>query len=356
MNHRDTTKRIMIGNVPVGGGAPIVVQSMTSTFTKDVKATVKQIKKLERVGCEIVRVAVPDLESARAIGEIKKQIKIPLIADIHFNYKLGIEAIKQGADGLRINPGNIGARERIKAIVDEARARKIPIRIGINAGSLEEEILQKYSCRASAEALAESAIRNVKIMEDMGFYDLKISVKSSDVLTTVGAYRLVAKSLYYPLHLGITEAGTLVQGVVKSSVGMGILLAEGIGDTIRVSLTADPVEEVKAGYMLLSALNLRQRGITLISCPTCGRAEVDVLKIAREFEKRVGDIQYPLKVAIMGCVVNGPGEAKEADIGIAGGKKSGILFKGGKIIKKIKEKEMVDILIDEINNLLKERK
>lgn len=356
MNHRDTTKRIMIGNVPIGGGAPIVVQSMTSTFTKDVNVTVRQIKRLENAGCEIARVAVPDIDSAKAIAEIKKQIKIPLIADIHFNYKLGIEAIKHGANGLRINPGNIGAKERIKAIVEEARVRRIPVRVGINAGSLEEDILQKYSCRASAEALAESAIRNVKILEDMGFYDLKISVKSSDVLTTVDAYRLVAKSLNYPLHLGITEAGTLVQGVVKSSVGMGILLAEGIGDTIRVSLTADPVEEVKAGYMLLSALNLRQRGITLISCPTCGRAEVDVLKIAKDFEKRVGNIEYPLKVAIMGCVVNGPGEAKEADVGIAGGKKSGILFKRGKVIKKIKEKEMVDILIDEINNLLKENK
>ncbi len=356
MNHREMTKRIMVGNVPVGGGAPIVVQSMTSTFTKDVKSTIKQIKRLERAGCEIVRVAVPDVESARAIAEIKKQIRIPIIADIHFNYKLGIEAIKMGADGLRINPGNIGAKDRIKAIVDSAKEHKIPIRIGINSGSIEEEILKKYSCGVTSEALAESAIRNVRILEDMGFNDIKISVKSSDVLTTVNAYRLVAKSLNYPLHLGVTEAGTLVRGVIKSSVGMGILLAEGIGDTIRISLTADPVEEVKAGYILLSALNLRQRGITLISCPTCGRAEVDVLKIAREFEKRVGNVQVPLKVAIMGCVVNGPGEAKEADIGIAGGKKSGILFRRGKILKKIKEKEMVDILITEINNLIKEKR
>lgn len=357
MNHRDTTRRIMVGNVAIGGGAPIVVQSMTSTFTSDIKATLRQIKRLEKAGCEIVRVAVPDMESARAISEIKKQIKIPLIADIHFNYKLGIEALKNGADGLRINPGNIGSKERVKEIIDEAKSRKIPVRIGINAGSLEEDILQKYSCKATAEALAESALRNVRIIEDMGFNDIKISVKSSDVLTTVDAYRLVAKELNYPLHLGITEAGTLVQGVIKSSIGMGILLAEGIGDTIRVSLTADPVEEVKAGYMLLSALNLRQRGITLISCPTCGRAEVDVLKIAREFEKRVNfNSPHPLKVAIMGCVVNGPGEAKEADVGIACGKKSGILFKGGKIVKKIKEKEMVDILIDEINNLLKEKR
>lgn len=356
MTHREKTRRIMVGNVPIGGGAPIVVQSMTATFTKDVRSTVRQIKRLERAGCEIVRVAVPDVESARAISEIKKQIKIPLIADIHFNYKLGIEAIRYGADGLRINPGNIGSKERVKAIVEEAIARKIPIRVGINSGSLEEDILQKYSCRATAEALSESAIRNVRILEDLGFYDIKISVKSSDVLTTVDAYRLVAKSLNYPLHLGITEAGTLVQGVVKSSAGMGILLAEGIGDTIRVSLTADPVEEVKAGYMLLSALNLRRRGITLISCPTCGRAEVDVLKIAKEFERKAGHIEIPLKVAIMGCVVNGPGEAKEADVGIAGGKRSGILFKHGKIIKKVKEKEMVDILIEEINNIIKERR
>jgi (E)-4-hydroxy-3-methylbut-2-enyl-diphosphate synthase len=356
MNHRDRTKRIMVGNVPIGGGAPIVVQSMTSTFTKDVKTTVKQIKRLERAGCEIVRVAVPDIDSARAIAEIKKQVKIPVIADIHFNYKLGIESIKNGADGLRINPGNIGSKDRVKAIVEEAKARRIPIRIGINAGSLEEDILQKYSCMPTAEALAESAIRNVRMLEDMGFNDIKISVKSSDVFTTVNAYRLVARSLNYPLHLGVTEAGTLVQGIVKSSVGMGILLAEGIGDTIRISLTADPVEEVKSGYMLLSALNLRQRGITLISCPTCGRAEVDVLKIAREFEKRAGNVQIPLKVAIMGCVVNGPGEAKEADIGIAGGKKSGILFRKGQIIRKVKEKEMVDILINEINNLLEEKK
>jgi (E)-4-hydroxy-3-methylbut-2-enyl-diphosphate synthase len=329
---------------------------MTSTLTSDIKSTVKQIKRLERAGCEIVRVAVPDMASARAIGEIKKQIKIPIIADIHFNYKLGIEAIRNGADGLRINPGNIGSRDRLKAIVSEAGARKIPIRIGINSGSLEDDILQKYACKPVPEALAESAIRNVHLLEDMGFYDIKISVKSSDVMTTVEAYRLVARELNYPLHLGVTEAGTLVQGVVKSSVGMGILLAEGIGDTIRISLTADPVEEVKAGYVLLSSLNLRQRGITLISCPTCGRAEVDVLKITREFEKRVGNVVTPLKVAIMGCVVNGPGEAKEADIGIAGGKKSGILFKQGKIIRKIKENEMVEVLISEINDLVKEKK
>lgn len=356
MNHRETTRRIMVGNVPIGGGAPIVVQSMTTTFTRDIKATVREIRRLEKAGCEIVRLAVPDMESARAIAEIKKQVNVPVIADIHFNYKLGIEAIRNGADGLRINPGNIGNRDRIKAIVTEAKGHHVPIRVGVNSGSLEDDILQKYSCRATPEALAESAIKNVRILEDLDFFDIKISVKSSDVLTTVNAYRLIAKELKYPLHLGITEAGTLLQGVIKSSVGMGILLAEGIGDTIRVSLTADPVEEVKAGYMLLSSLNLRKRGITLISCPTCGRAEVDVLKIAREFERKVGNIEYPLTVAIMGCVVNGPGEAREADIGIAGGKRSGVLFKGGKIVKKIKEKEMVDTLIEEINNLLKEKK
>ncbi|HEY4716206.1 MAG TPA: flavodoxin-dependent (E)-4-hydroxy-3-methylbut-2-enyl-diphosphate synthase [bacterium] len=355
MIHREKTRRIMIGNIPVGGGAPVIVQSMTTTHTKDVNATVRQIKRLERSGCEIVRVAVPDIESARAVAKIRTAVNIPVVADIHYNYKLGIEAVKSGADALRINPGNIGSRGGLKSLIKEAMIRKIPVRVGVNAGSLEEDILFKYACTPSADALVESAIRNVRLLEDMGFRDIKVSLKSSDVLTTVEAYRKVASNLDYPLHLGVTEAGTLLRGAIKSSIGIGILLAEGIGDTIRVSLTADPVEEVKAAYMILSSLNLRKRGITLISCPSCGRSEIDLIRITKEFEKKMNAVTTPLTVAIMGCVVNGPGEAREADVGVAGGKGVAVLFRKGKLIKKIKEKEMVHVLIHEVMELSKKK-
>lgn len=350
---RRKTKKVMLRDVGVGGDAPITVQSMTNTKTRDVNSTVNQILELEEAGCEIIRVAVPDLESAMAISEIKKQIHIPLVADIHFDYRLALEAIKQGADGLRINPGNIGARERIKQIVDEARERNIPIRIGVNSGSLEKDLLLKYK-KPVAEALVESALRHVEILESMNFFDIVISLKSSDVITTVNSYRMLAKKVDYPFHLGITEAGTMFSGTVKSSIGLGILLYEGIGDTLRVSLTGDPVNEVKVGFEILKSLNLRNNGVNLISCPTCGRCEIDLIKIASDVENRLKNIKKPLKVAVMGCAVNGPGEAREADIGIAGGKKKVVIFKKGEIIKSVPEENAVSELMEQINKLVKE--
>ena len=315
---RKKTREIWIGPIKIGGDAPISVQSMTKTDTLDIRKTVRQIRRLEEAGCEIVRVAVVNEESAHAIAEIKKRIKIPLIADIHFHYRLALKAMESGADGLRINPGNIGGRDRLKTIVIEAKDRSIPIRIGVNAGSLEKDLLKRFG-GATAEAMVSSALRTIEWMEDLGFHQIKVSLKASDVPRTLEAYRLFSEKSDYPLHLGITEAGRGSGAIVKSSIGIGLLLSEGIGDTLRVSLTGDPMEEVKVGYEILRALKIRQRGVEIISCPTCGRCEIDLNRLVKRVEKNVQKISKPLTVAIMGCVVNGPGEAKEADIGIAGG-------------------------------------
>lgn len=350
---RRKTKKVMLRNVGIGGDAPITVQSMTNTKTYDVKSTVNQIFQLEEAGCEIIRVAVPDMESALAIADIKKQIHIPLVADIHFDYRLALEALKQGADGLRINPGNIGPKERIKKVVDSARERNVPIRIGVNSGSLEKDLLLKYK-KPVPEALVESALRHVEILESMNFYDIVISLKSSDVITTVNSYMLLAEKVDYPFHLGITEAGTAFSGTIKSSMGLGILLYYGIGDTLRVSLTGDPVDEVRIGFEILKNLKLRENGIDLISCPTCGRCEIDLIKIARDIEDRLKNIKKPLKIAVMGCAVNGPGEAREADIGIAGGRKRVVIFKKGEIIKSVSEESAVTELMEEIHKLIEE--
>lgn len=343
------SRQISIGDVKIGGGAPVSVQSMTITDTRDVTSTVSQIKRLEKAGCDIVRVAVPDMDAAKALGAIRKEIKIPLVSDIHFDYRLALESIKQRVDGMRINPGNIGARYRIKAVVDACRERRIPIRIGVNSGSLEKDILRKYN-HPTAEALVESAMRHVRILEDLDFYDIKISVKSTDVRKMIAAYRMLAEKTEYPLHLGVTEAGTPGMGTVKSSIGIGALLAEGIGDTIRVSLTGDPVEEVVVGMNILKSLGMRNNGIELISCPGCGRLEIDLEKLVSEVEQGVSgfNLQRPVKVAILGCVVNGPGEASEADIGIAGGRGKGMLYRDGKLIKSFRETELVGELVKEI--------
>lgn len=336
-----------MGNVPIGGNSPIVVQSMTKTDTRDIKKTVRQIKLLEKVGCEIIRVAVPDMEAAKALGEIKKRISIPLIADIHFNYKLALEAINQGIDGLRINPGNIGAKWKVKEVITAAKDRKVPIRIGVNAGSLPKDLMEKYG-HSTAEAMIESAERQIEILEENNFHDIKVSLKASDVLKTVEAYRLFSQKYDYPLHVGITETGPPPEGVVKSSIGIGMLLSEGIGDTIRVSLTSSPIVEVQVAYEILRALGLRALGIEIISCPTCGRCEVNIKKMVKEVKTALKDIKKHLKVAVMGCAVNGPGEAKEADFGIAGGKGKGILFIKGKIVKTVEEKDLVSSLIEVI--------
>jgi len=343
------SRQISVGNVKIGGGAPVSVQSMTITDTRDVDATVAEIHRLEGAGCDIVRVAVPDIYAAKAIGKIKKQINIPLISDIHFDYRLALEAVNQGVDGMRINPGNIGARYRIKTVVDAVKERGIPIRIGVNSGSLEKDILKKHGS-PTAEALVESALRHISILEDFDFYDIKISVKSTDVRKMVRAYRLLAEKTEYPLHLGVTEAGTPKMGVVKSSIGIGSLLVDGIGDTIRVSLTGDPVNEVVAGINILKSLGIRNNGIELISCPGCGRLEIDLMKLVNDVEQRVHGIELPkpVKVAILGCVVNGPGEASEADIGIAGGRGKGMLYKNGKLVRSFKESQIVDELVKEI--------
>ncbi|MDI6890005.1 MAG: flavodoxin-dependent (E)-4-hydroxy-3-methylbut-2-enyl-diphosphate synthase [Thermodesulfovibrionales bacterium] len=348
MEARKKTRTIYVGRVPVGGGNPIVVQSMTKTNTTDVTSTVRQIKSLEALGCEIIRLAVPDMKAAKALGAIKKSIDIPMIADIHFDRRLAIEAIEQGVDGLRINPGNIGARWKVKEVVTAAKVRGIPIRIGVNAGSLEKELLQKYG-HPVPEALVESAERHIQILEEIDFTNLKVSLKGSDVPTTVEAYRLFSERYDYPLHIGISETGPPSTGIIKSSVGLGILLSEGIGDTIRVSLTANSEEEVRVAYEILKSLNLRKKGAEIISCPTCGRCRIDLRGLATEVEYRLREIDKPIKIAVMGCVVNGPGEAKEADLGIAGGKGIGILFKKGRVIKKIKEKDLLDELMNEIS-------
>lgn len=340
----------MIGTVPVGGNAPCSVQSMCSTDTRNIAATTAQITALTEAGCEIVRCAVPDAEAARALGPIKAASAIPLIADIHFDYKLALTALENGIDGLRINPGNIGEKWKVQEVVQAARERLVPIRIGVNAGSLEKELLEKYG-HPTAAAMVESALGHVRILEDLGYDQIKVSLKASDVPKTVEAYRLLSQRIDYPLHIGITEAGTTFSGTIKSSVGLGILLAEGIGDTMRVSLTGDPVDEIRVGYGILKALGLRQRGINLVSCPTCGRCQIDLVPVAEEVERRLQKITKPLTVAVMGCVVNGPGEAREADVGIAGGRGEGLLFRHGEVIRKVPEKELADALVEEVEKM-----
>lgn len=351
MIRRRKTRQISVGPVQIGGDAPVSVQSMTKTDTRDVRKTVAQIRRLERAGCEIVRVAVPDEEAARAIAQIKSRIKIPLIADIHFNYRLALMAMAHGADGLRINPGNIGGRDRLKAIVSEAKSRSVPIRIGVNAGSLEKDLLKDFG-GPTPGAMVLSGLRAAESMEDLGFHLIKVSLKASDVLRTVEAYRLFSKKSDYPLHVGITEAGKGSGAVVKSAIGIGLLLSEGIGDTIRVSLTGDPLDEVRAGYEILRALKIRERGVEIISCPTCGRCEIDLGGLVEKVEKGVRKVAIPMTVAIMGCVVNGPGEAKEADIGIAGGKRVGLLFKKGEIVRKLKEVDLATVLLKEVYKMI----
>ena len=352
---RRRTRQIRVGSVPVGGDAPIAVQSMTSTDTRDVDATVAQIHRLEEAGCEIVRVAVPDADAARALGRIKARIGIPLVADIHFHHRLALEAIRQGVDGLRLNPGNIGDRDRVAAVVREAKAAGIPIRVGVNAGSLEEDLLARYGF-PTPEALVESALRHVRLLEDLGLDAIKVSLKASDVGLTVAAYRRFSELSDWPLHLGVTEAGTPLPGTVKSALGLGLLLAQGIGDTVRVSLTADPVEEVRVAYEILKALRLRHRGVNVIACPTCGRLEIDLEKLAREVESRLAHVREPLTVAVLGCVVNGIGEAREADLGIAGGKGVGLLFRNGQVLRKVREPELADALVREVEAVVAERR
>ncbi|MRR34707.1 flavodoxin-dependent (E)-4-hydroxy-3-methylbut-2-enyl-diphosphate synthase [bacterium] len=348
------TRQIHVGNLPVGGGAPCSVQSMCSTDTRDVSATLSQVRALASAGCEIVRCAVPDMTAAEALGEIKRQSPIPVIADIHFDYRLALRVLEGGIDGLRLNPGNIGERWKVEEVVRAARERLVPIRIGVNAGSLEKELLEKYG-HPTAEAMVESALGHVRILEDIGYDQIKISLKASDVVKTVEAYRLLAQKVDYPLHIGITEAGTIFSGTIKSSVGLGILLADGIGDTMRVSLTGDPVDEVRVGFEILKALGLRQRGINFVSCPTCGRCQINLIGVAQEVENRLASIDTPITVAVMGCVVNGPGEAREADVGIAGGRGEGLLFRHGEIVRKVPECEMADALVAEVQQMAKEK-
>ena len=347
---RRKTRGILIGAVPIGDGAPISVQSMTSTDTRDIRATVRQIRRLEKAGCEIIRVGVPDLEAARALGAIKSRITLPLVADIHFDHRLALEAIRQGIDALRLNPGNIGSREKVREVTKAASERLIPIRIGVNSGSLDKKLMEKYSGVTPA-AMVESALGHVSLLEREGFHHIKISLKASDVMRTVDAYRILSQRVDYPLHVGITEAGTLLPGAVKSAIGIGLLLAEGIGDTIRVSLTAPPEQEIRAAYTILRSLGLRHRGVDLVSCPTCSRTEIDLIGLACKVEKALASVQTPLKVAVMGCVVNGPGEAREADIGVAGGKGRGIIFKKGKSIGTYDEKDLLPALLDEIRKM-----
>lgn len=347
--HRQHTRTIQIGQVRIGGGAPIAIQSMTNTRTEDVAATVAQILRLEQAGCEIIRSTVPTLEAAQAIREIKKQIHIPLVADIHFDYKMAVAAMENGADKIRINPGNIGSADKVKAVVDVARERNIPIRVGVNSGSLEKPLLEKYG-GVTAEGIVESALDKVHIIEDLGYDNLVISIKSSDVLMCVRAHELLAAKTEYPLHVGITESGTVQSGNIKSAIGLGIILHQGIGDTIRVSLTGDPVEEIKSAKLILRTLGLRRGGIEVVSCPTCGRTKIDLIGLATKVEKMAADYPLDIKVAVMGCVVNGPGEAREADIGIAGGDGEGLLIKKGEIVRKMPEGELLAALKEELDN------
>ena len=350
MISRKKTRRIHIGSVPIGGDAPIVVQSMTNTDTRDVGATVAQIKGLEAAGCEVIRVAVPDQEAARAIGAIREGIDIPLIADIHFDHRLAVASMENGAQAIRINPGNIGGPEKLAKVVRAAKKFNVPIRVGVNSGSVEKEILARYG-HPTPEALVESALRNTRLLEDLAFHEIKISIKSSDALATIEAYRLLSRQTDYPLHLGVTEAGGLIGGTVKSSFALGVLLLEGIGDTFRVTLTRDPLEEIRVCYELLRALHIRQRGPELISCPTCGRCRINLFSLAEKIEQYAQTITTPLKIAVMGCVVNGPGEAREADLGVAGGNGVGILFKKGRLFKKVSEDKLYDVFIEELEKM-----
>lgn len=347
---RKETKVVKCGNIYVGGNNPISVQSMTTTNPCDVHNTVEQINRLEAAGCDIVRVAIPSIEAAQSIKKIKSQTNIPIVADIHFDYRLALESVKQGIDGLRLNPGNIGEVNRVKEVVKAVKEKNIPIRIGVNAGSLEKSVLEKYG-HPTAEGMVESALRHISILEDMDFTDIVVSLKASNVKLTVDAYKLMSEKIDYPLHLGITEAGTVWAGTIKSSVGIGALLLMGIGDTIRVSLTGDPVEEVKVGRQLLKSLGIIQNEVTIISCPTCGRCKINLIDLANKVEDKLGKLKKPIKIAVMGCAVNGPGEARDADIGIAGGEGSALLFKKGEIIRKIKEEEILDTLIEEIEKM-----
>lgn len=347
--YRDHTKVVHIGDRVIGGGNPILIQSMTNTRTEDVEATVAQIHRLEAAGCEIVRCTVPTQEAALALGEIKKQVKIPVVADIHFDYRMALAAIESGADKIRINPGNIGSLDRIRAVVDAAKERGIPIRVGVNSGSLEKELVEKYG-GVTAEGLVESALDKVRIIEDLGYDNLVISIKSSNVMMCARAHELIADKTPYPLHVGITEAGTLYSGNIKSAVGLGVILGQGIGDTIRVSLTGDPVEEIKSAKLILRTLGLRDGGIEVVSCPTCGRTKIDLISLANQVETMVTEFPLNIKVAVMGCVVNGPGEAREADLGIAGGQGEGLLMKHGEVIRKVPEAELLDALRHELEN------
>ena len=346
---RRCSREVSVGNVKIGGNNPISVQSMTTTDTRDSISTIKQIKELEKAGCDIVRIAVPDMEAAKNISNIKKEVNIPIIADIHFDYRLALEAINQGVDGIRINPGNIGSIEKVKMVVEKCKEKNLKIRIGVNGGSLEKELLEKYGS-ATSEALVESALNHVKILEDLEFYNIVISLKSTDIYKTIDAYKLISEKVDYPLHIGITESGSIKKGTIKSSIGVGALLLSGIGDTLRISLTGDPVEEIYVGKEILRSLDLLNDKIKVISCPTCGRCNIDLINIVNEVEDKIENIEKNITVAIMGCAVNGPGEARDADIGIAGGKGEGLLFKKGEIIKKIKGDNLVDELINEIKS------
>jgi len=351
---RQQSRRIILGGVPIGGGAPVVVQSMTNTDTRNGRATIAQIKRLAEVGCEMVRVAVPDREAAEQLPQIKKAIGIPLIADIHFDHRLALQALQAGVDGLRLNPGNIGGAEKVRKVVAAARERQVPIRIGVNSGSLEKDLLAQYG-HATPEAMVASALRHIRLLEDLDFDLLKVSMKSSDVLNTIACYRLLASQTDYPLHLGVTEAGTVLDAAVKSALGIGVLLLEGLGDTLRVSVTSAPEEEIPIAYSILRALKIRDRGVELISCPTCGRTEIDLIPLVEKAERLLRKVQTPLKVAIMGCVVNGPGEAREADVGIAGGRGQGLLFKKGERVAKIPESELLEHLLREVAQMTGEK-
>jgi len=353
---RRKTRQIRVGQVAVGGDSPISVQSMTNTDTRDSEKTIEQILRLEAAGCEIIRAAVPDREAAAAFRTIRDQIHIPLIADIHFDYRLAVSAMENGAQGIRINPGNLGGREKLARVVDAARSHGVPIRVGVNSGSIEKDLLQQYGYPTpeNPSALIESALRNVRLIEELGYREMKISIKSSDVLTTVSGYQQLSKMSDYPLHLGVTEAGGLIAGTVKSSVALGILLSQGIGDTFRISLTRDPVEEVRVGFELLRSLRIRERGPELISCPTCGRTRINLFRLAEEVERYVQTMQSRIKVAVMGCVVNGPGEAREADIGVTGGNGVGIIFKKGEIYRKVPEEELLEAFMEELKKMEEE--
>lgn len=346
---RKMTKEIHIGDKVIGANHPILIQSMTNTKTEDVDATVAQIKKLEKAGCDIIRCAVPTMEAAKALGEIKKQVSIPVVADIHFDYRLALAAIENGADKIRINPGNIGSTDRIKAVVDAAKEKNIPIRVGVNSGSLEKELVEKYH-GVTAEGIVESALDKIKIIEDLGYDNLVVSIKSSDVMMCVKAHELISKKMDYPIHVGITESGTLISGNIKSAMGLGMILSQGIGDTIRVSLTGDPVEEIKSAKIILRTLGLRDSGVEVVSCPTCGRTKINLISLANQVENIVSEYPLNIKVAVMGCVVNGPGEAKEADLGIAGGIGEGLVIKHGEVIKKVPESELLDALRYELDH------